>query len=108
MRPGAVPWLLALAGLGFSLVQSQFEAWPNVAAWLVTLVLAWLLVRGYREPLTRAVRVALAIVLLPILVLTTPGGLWLVPADLAWLVLEIADPLVRRTPHQNDLARPGR
>jgi hypothetical protein len=101
MKVRAVPWLLAFGALAILLVSSRYDALPGVIVWLVFLAVGWLLVTRYRYPLTRTHRIALAIVLLLILVLRTPGGWWLVPAVLAWLAIEIFDPLVRREPRQS-------
>jgi hypothetical protein len=98
MNVRAVPWLLALGGLGVWLVGSGSAAWASVVAWLITLTVGWAVVSRYRYPLTRAQRVALAILLLPILAFT--GGWWLVPADLAWLALELLEPVVGRQQRQ--------
>ena len=98
MNPRAVPWVLALGGLAVWLIGSGFAAWASVVAWLITLALGWAVVSRYRYPFTRAQRIALAILLLPILAFT--GGWWLVPADLAWLALELLDPVVPRQQHQ--------
>ena len=95
MKIRAIPWLLAVAGLATWLVVSRFAAWLSVAALLIMLVTAWLVVTGYRDPLTRPQRIVLAVVLLPFLVLLWQGGWWLVPADLAWLALELLEGLRR-------------
>lgn len=84
-----VPWLLALVGLAIPLVATEFATSPIVALWLLALAALWL-----AKPLSRASqvqRVALAFASLPLLVLTaTLFGLYLIPAALAWLVIELA------------------
>jgi hypothetical protein len=100
MKARTVPWILALAGLAIWLVGSGFAVWANVVGWLITLALAWAYVTAYRDPLTRTQRIALGILLLPLLVLGTPGGWWLVPADLAWISLELLDPRPRPQRHR--------
>jgi hypothetical protein len=92
IRPGLrlLPWLLALAGLAVPLVGSGFALWPTIVAWLILLGLVWVVGRG--QPQTRRGRIGFALVLLPCLFLAGwEGGWWLVPADIAWLVMEVAD-----------------
>ena len=95
MSVRVVPWILALAGLAFPLVGTGFAVWPFTVGWLIALVVGWLL--GAPMLPTRAHRIAAALVLLPILVaLAWEGGWWLIPADIAWLVIEVADREPRR------------
>jgi hypothetical protein len=95
----AVPWLLALAGLLIPLVGSGFQVWPIVLVWLVVLGMSWLL--GAPMLPTRRSRIVAAVVLLPVLfVLAFEGGWWLIPADLAWLAIEVADTRPDRSPGQ--------
>ena len=85
----AVPWLLALGGLAIPLVGSGFVLWQLIVIWLVILAGIWLVGR-HAIPRTKGARVALAIGVLPFLVAAAwEGGWWLIPADLAWLVLEL-------------------
>ena len=85
------PWVVALLGLVIPLLGSGFSLWPLVLVWLVVLTVAWLVGR-YLLP-ARSHRIAAAIVLLPVLVLLGwEGGWWLIPDDLAWLVIELARP----------------
>jgi hypothetical protein len=87
----SVPWLLALVGLAIPLVGSGFVVWLPIAVWLVILALIWFVGRATLSR-DRTQRVALAVGLLPVLVLLAwEGGWWLIPADLAWLVIELAD-----------------
>jgi hypothetical protein len=93
----AVPWLVALAGLLIPLIGTGFQVWPIVLVWLIVLALGWL----FGGPLlpTRSHRIAAAILLLPVLVLLAfEGGWWLIPADLAWLAIEVADRRPERVP----------
>jgi hypothetical protein len=94
----AVPWLLALVGLAAPMIGSGFIGWPLAVVWLVVLGVAWVI--GRRDPGTRELRLTAAILLLPLLfLLGWEGGWWLIPADLAWLVIEFADrPVLRRLP----------
>ena len=84
-----VPWLLALVGLAIPLLTTDFAIWPVVALWLLALAALWL-----AKPLARASqlqRVAVAVGSLPLLVLSaTLFGLYLIPAALAWLLIELA------------------
>lgn len=85
-----VPWLLAVAGLIIPLFGSSFGTWPVTVAWLAVLTPVWLF--GGRLVPTRAHRIAAALLLLPLLVvLAWEGGWWLIPADLAWLLIQILD-----------------
>ena len=85
-----LPWLLALVGLAVPLVWSGFGLWPSIVAWLIALGLVWVVGRG--QPRTRRERIGFALVLVPFLFLAGwEGGWWLIPADLAWLVIEVAD-----------------
>jgi hypothetical protein len=79
--------LLALVGLAIPLIGSNFAVGLVVSGWLVVLALLWLFGRHVLPP-DYGVRAAVAIALLPVLfMLAWWGGWWLIPADLAWLVL---------------------
>ena len=85
-----LPWLLALVGLAVPLVGSGFALWLSIVAWLIALGLVWVVGRGL--PQTRRGQIGFALVLLPFLFTTGyEGGWWLIPADLAWLVIQVAD-----------------
>jgi hypothetical protein len=87
----SLPWLLALVGLAVPLVGDGFVLWRPIATWLVILALIWLVGR-VAPPRSRAASIALAIGLLPVLLLLAwEGGWWLIPADLAWLAITVAD-----------------
>jgi hypothetical protein len=87
----SIPWLLAPAGLAIPLVASGFVIWLLIALWLAILALVWSLGRAGLAR-GRTLRVTLAVGLLPVLFLfALEGGLWLIPADIAWLVIELAD-----------------
>jgi hypothetical protein len=98
---GAVPWWLAIAGLLIALVASGFVTWPLVLLWSSVLALVWF-AGGAMVP-TRTARIVAGILLLPVLawVLAFQGGWWLIPADLAWLAIEIADRDPRRLPGES-------
>ena len=86
----SIPWLLALLGLAIPLVGTGFVVWPVVAIWLVVLGFVWLF--GRHLLMTRTQRIITALVALPVLfLLAFEGGWWLIPADLAWLAIEILD-----------------
>jgi hypothetical protein len=87
----SVPWSLALVGLAIPLVGSGFVGWEVVVIWLAFLSFAWLF--GRRLLATRAQRIITALVALPVLLVPLAwwGGWWLIPADLAWLVIEVLD-----------------
>ena len=90
MNIRSAPWLLALLALVILLVVSDFIAWPSVMVWLLVLAVVWILGRLFKT--TRSWRIGAALLLLPILfLLAFDGGWWLIPADLAWLAIELAD-----------------
>ena len=90
MSVRSAPWLLALVALVILLVVSDFIAWPSVMVWLLVLAVVWILGRLFKT--TRSWRIGAALLLLPILfLLAFDGGWWLIPADLAWLAIELAD-----------------
>lgn len=92
-----IPWALAAAGLGIPLVASAGQAWPFVLVWTVVLGVGWFF-GGVMLPL-RSHRIIAAVILLPVLVmLAFEGGWWLIPADVAWLVIEVVDTKPRRNP----------
>ena len=85
-----IPWLVAVVGLGTLLVVSSFKVGVLVAVWLAALAVVWVWGHGVRT--TRTWRIAASLVLLPILfLLAFEGGWWLIPADLAWLAVELTD-----------------
>lgn len=84
-----MPWLLAVVGLAIPLVGSGFVIWQLVVVWLVILAFIWVVGR-HAIPRVKGARVAVAIGVLPFLVAAAwVGGWWLIPADLAWLALEL-------------------
>jgi hypothetical protein len=86
-----VPWLLALLGLAIPLVGTGFVVWPLTAVWLVILGLIRLVGRA-TLPRDLTLRMGYAAGLLPVLfLLGWEGGWWLIPADLAYLVIEWRD-----------------
>jgi hypothetical protein len=86
----AAPWLIALAGLAILAAAGGAAVWPLIAVWLAVLALVWSFGRAGLA-LNRRQQVALAAGLLPVLfLLTFEGGLFLVPADIAWLAIEVA------------------
>ncbi|MBI2781582.1 MAG: hypothetical protein HYX55_07290 [Chloroflexi bacterium] len=86
-----VPWLVALAGLGIPLVGTNFALWQLVGLWLLVLTAVWLVGRVL-GPRDRALRVLFGIAFLPMLfLLAWEGGWWLIPADIAWLIVEWRD-----------------
>jgi hypothetical protein len=102
MKVRLVPWILAVVGLAIPLVWSGFTLWLLVVLWLLVLVAAWLTARVVIK--TRGQRIGTALVLLPILfVLAWEGGWWLIPADLAWLAIELID----RRPAEARVSRSG-
>jgi hypothetical protein len=86
-----IPWLLAIAGLVIALFGSGFAGWWIALAWFAVLGVAWAV--GGALVWTPLARIVVTIVMLPILLvpLAWYGGWWLIPADLAWLALELTD-----------------
>jgi hypothetical protein len=75
-----VPWLLTVAGLGI----------PYVVLWVILLIVPWIVTR--EQPADRRERMKLPAFLLPVLfVFGFLGGWYLIPADIAWLLIEFAD-----------------
>jgi hypothetical protein len=86
-----VPWLLALAGLAVPLIGMRFVVWLPSILWLIVLAAIWLLAR-VPVPRNRGARITMAVALLPVLFQAAwVGGWYLIPADLAWLAIEIAE-----------------
>jgi hypothetical protein len=87
---GTVPWLLAAAGLGAPLLAGGFAGWPYVVLWGILLIVPWIVTRD--QPESRRERLVAPMFLLPVLfVLGFIGGWYLIPADVAWLLIEFAD-----------------
>ena len=92
MRLGirTVPWLIAVAGLGIPLRAGGFAGWPYVVLWGILLSVPWIVTR--EQSASRRERMKLPAFLLPILfLLGFLGGVYLIPADVAWLLIEFAD-----------------
>ena len=101
-----VPWLVAFVGLAIPLVGSGFSLWLPICGWLVALLVVWLV--GGQFATTRQQRIGAAVILLLLLFLAAfEGGWWLIPADLAWLVIEVADRSPHETVQPRGDARPG-
>lgn len=83
-----IPWILALAGVILPLAAGGFSTWPLAAVWLAILAA----LRAFaRLPADRFERIALAVATLPMLFLAAfEGGWYLLPAAVAWLLVEIA------------------
>ena len=90
MRVRNLPWLLAVVALGVLLIVTGFKVWPLVLIWLLALAALWAWSRQVKT--TRTMRIFWSLVLLPVLfLLAFEGGWWLIPADLAWLAIELVD-----------------
>jgi hypothetical protein len=67
-----------------------FAGWPYVVLWVILLIVPWIVTRDQSE--SRRERMKLPAFLLPVLfVLGFVGGSYLIPGDLAWLVIEFGD-----------------
>ena len=85
-----VPWLIAVAGLGVPLLAGGFAGWPYVVLWGILLAMPWIVAR--EQSATRRERMKLPAFLLPVLfLLGFVGGWYLIPADVAWLLIEFGD-----------------
>jgi hypothetical protein len=85
-----IPWLLAAASLGIPLLAGGFAGWPYVLMWGMLLIVPWIVTRV--QPASRRERVKLPAFLLPVLfLLGFVGGWYLIPADVAWLLIEFGD-----------------
>jgi hypothetical protein len=92
MRLGirTVPWLVAVVGLGIPLLAGGFAGWPYVVMWAILLSVPWIVTRD--QPADRRERMVLPAFLLPVLfLLGFIGGWYLIPADVAWLLIEFGD-----------------
>ena len=91
LRIRTIPWLIAAAGLGIPLLAGGFAGWPYVVLWGILLMVPWIVTR--EQPASRRERMKLPAFLLPVLfVFGLPlGGWYLIPADVAWLLIEYAD-----------------
>lgn len=83
-----IPWLLAVAGLGIPLAAGGFAGWPYVIGWTIALMV--FAVARQRSPAVGYV-VRPALLLPALIVLGFVGGWYLIPADLAWFVIELRD-----------------
>ncbi len=92
MRLGirTVPWLIAVAGLGIPWLAGGFAGWPYVLLWGILLSVPWIVTR--EQSASRCERMKLPAFLLPVLfLLGYVGGWYLIPADVAWLLIEFGD-----------------
>jgi len=82
----ALPWAIALVGLAVPMIGSGFIGWPFVVGWLgLLLLLWWIRPLADADPTTRLVAGSGAVVALALL--STVGGLYLIPAVVVWLVI---------------------
>jgi hypothetical protein len=85
----ALPWLIALIGLAVPLVGGGGAGWPYVVGWLVVLgvllVVKPLRLADHRDRVQWAL-IAAVLLIVPGLVV---GGLYLLPAALLWLAIEL-------------------
>lgn len=85
-----IPWLIAAAGLGIPLLAGGFAGWPYVVLWVILLSVPWIVTR--EQSASRRERLKLPAFLLPVLfLLGFLGGWYLIPADVAWLLIEFTD-----------------
>jgi hypothetical protein len=85
-----IPWCLAAAGLGIPMLAGGIAGWPYVVMWAILLIVPWIVTRD--QPESRRERLVLPTFLLPVLlVLGFIGGWYLIPADVAWFLIEFGD-----------------
>ncbi len=89
-RVSALPWVFAFVGLAVPMIGNGFIGWPLVVGWLVVLLMLW-----WTRPLAgadQALRITAGIAALAALgLLATLGGLYLMPALIGWVVLEVTN-----------------
>jgi len=91
------PALLALIGLIAALVLTRGEFWPLALVWMFGVAAFVVLRRLFPSRSAGIVLAALAVVACPLL--TFEGGLFLLPAALALLLLRSAPPALTRPAH---------
>lgn len=89
----SIPWLLAAAGLGIPLLAGGLAGWPYVVGWAIAVVV--FVIARRTSPTIRAIGRP-AFLLPALFVLGLVGGWYLIPADLAWLVIETHEQRVHR------------
>ena len=92
MRLGirTIPWLVAAVSLGIPLLAGGFAVWPYVVLWGMLLIVPWIVTR--EQPASRRERLVVPMFMLPVLLLLGfLGGWYLIPADVAWLLIEFTD-----------------
>jgi hypothetical protein len=86
----SVPWIIAAVSLAIPLLAGGFAGWPYVVLWVILLLVPLIVTR--EQPASRRERMKLPAFLLPVLfLLGFIGGWYLIPADLAWLLIEFGD-----------------
>jgi hypothetical protein len=98
MLISAAPWLVALIGLAVPLVGGGGAGWVYVGGWVIVLAGTFLLkpIRSVgRRGRIKYAAITAGVLVVPGLIV---GGLYLVPAALAWLVIETSVPLRGRSP----------
>jgi DMSO reductase anchor subunit len=85
----ALPWLIALIGLAVPLVGGGGAGWPYVVAWLI--VLGALFVTRPMRHADRQDRIKWALIaaVLSVVPGLVFGGIYLLPAVLTWLLIEL-------------------
>jgi hypothetical protein len=101
-----LPWVLAVLGLAIPMIGSGFIGWPLAVGWSVLLVALW-----WVRPLggvDRFTRIGIGLAAIGMLVvLTFEGGLYLIPAAVAWLWISLATPEVQLASGLFDGSPPG-
>jgi hypothetical protein len=85
----ALPWLIALIGLAVPLVGGGGAGWPYVVGWLIVLGALFVtkpIRRADRQDRIRWALIAAVLSVVPGLVF---GGIYLLPAVLTWLLIEL-------------------
>jgi len=88
----ALPWLIAVIGLALPLVAGGGAGWPYVVGWFVVLgallFLKPIRLADHKDRIRWAV-IAAGLLVVPGLVF---GGVYLLPAVLAWFLIELSTP----------------
>jgi hypothetical protein len=84
------PWLVALTGLAIPLIAGGGAGWPYVVGWLLVLGLLAIVKPLARVDQRDRIQWALIATFLLVVPGVVVGGIYLVPAALLWLAIEMA------------------
>ncbi len=102
----SAPWLVALIGLAIPLIGGDGAGWPYVLGWLVVLgLLAWVTPLAGADRRDR-IQWALIVILLLVAPGFAVGGIYLIPAALVWLAIELGSGHGHRSPPDGPATHP--